>query len=175
MVGYADVFESLHFVGECSFAGDVSVVFHFYFRCFHRFFFLFGDGIKEFFEFLDFGRKGSKRKLRAVDEVKDAGAACERCRSDAFKEGIYFCCFHRKVSAKVFDESNFLFLLFETLCSFGRSQTKLLCVRSQSHVRVVLSEKNAIFRARRKHSVGFIHTFGDQVVDEHADVCFISL
>ena len=55
----------------------------------------------------------------------------------------------------------------------GCSQPELVGAFGQTHVRVVLPEEDAIFRAGGKHSVGFVHAFCNEVVDEDADVRFI--
>ena len=62
----------------------------------------------------------------------------------------------------------------ESLQTFGRGDAKSLCIGCKANVGIVLSEQNAIFCARGEHTIGFIYTFGDQIVDENANIGFIA-
>ena len=51
-------------------------------------------------------------------------------------------------------------------------ETGLASDRRQALVGVIVAQHDAVFRARRQHAVGFVDAFGDEIVDEHADVRF---
>ena len=44
----------------------------------------------------------------------------------------------------------------------------------EAHVSVVLTKENAVFSAAGEHAVGFVRPFGDEVVDEHADIGLVT-
>ena len=52
-----------------------------------------------------------------------------------------------------------------------------MCIRdrSKSEIRIVLPEQNTVFGTRGKHAVGFVHAFGNEIVDQYSDVGFVAL
>ena len=43
--------------------------------------------------------------------------------------------------------------------------------RGKTQIRVVLTQKQAVFRTRRHHPVRFMVFFGNQIVDQDTDIC----
>src|SRR5829696_2720275 len=53
-------------------------------------------------------------------------------------------------------------------------KSSIPAARRQTQVSVVDSKKQPVLRARREHPVRLETSFGDQVVDEDADVCLVA-
>ena len=56
----------------------------------------------------------------------------------------------------------------------GLHQSQLISPFGQSHVGIILTEQDAVFRSRSKHTVRLIHTFGYEVVNQYTDVSFVA-
>ena len=54
-------------------------------------------------------------------------------------------------------------------------EAKFMRQRSQAFVRIVLSQKDAVFGPRGEHAVGFFGAFRHQIVDQHPDVRLASV
>ena len=67
-------------------------------------------------------------------------------------------------------------VLFGLMCMPASiiEQSELSALGAESLVGIVLSQKNAVFCAAREHAVGFIRAFGDEIVNQNADVGFVS-
>lgn len=46
--------------------------------------------------------------------------------------------------------------------------------RRKTHIGIILTKENAVFGSRSKHTVRFVDTFRDEVIDKNADVCLIA-
>jgi len=46
--------------------------------------------------------------------------------------------------------------------------------RRKTHIGIVLTKEDTVFRTRCKHTVRFVDTFRDEIVDKNADVCLIA-
>ena len=62
------------------------------------------------------------------------------------------------------------FFCKKCIVSFLADQSDTVAGRSQSQIGIVLSQKQAVFRTAGHHSVGFVGSLGDQVVNQRADI-----
>ena len=63
----------------------------------------------------------------------------------------------------------------EAFGAFAGAKAQPFGVGREAHVGIVLSQQDAVFSARGKHAVRFVHAFRDQIVDENADVGLVAL
>ena len=69
-------------------------------------------------------------------------------------------------------EGNFQFCFpgFESSCSFGADGAQFDANGCEPAVGVVVSEQEAVFCAGGEHAIGFIDTFGDEIVNQDSEV-----
>ena len=68
---------------------------------------------------------------------------------------------------------NLLLLPANRRVAFFRSQSNLVRQLRQTEISIVLTQKNAVFRPRGKHTIRLINPLIDQVIDQHANVSLV--
>src|SRR5690606_36516078 len=63
-----------------------------------------------------------------------------------------------------------LLLLEKTLVTLLRDEANLIADRRQAEIRIVMTQKQTVFRTRSKQTIRFFRSFGHQIINEHADI-----
>ena len=59
--------------------------------------------------------------------------------------------------------------------AFAGSKSEVVGALCESRIGIVLTQKDAVFGTRGKHSVRLINPLSDQIVDKHTDICLVAL
>ena len=82
--------------------------------------------------------------------------------------------FYARVSHEILELLTSLFFLEVEVVAFIIDEAKVSSDGCEAEIGVICAKQETIFCTRGEHAVGFAWDFGDEVVHENAEVCFIA-